>query len=126
MIIMISMLALLTVMTTAIRTNMANGIRNTAIRVTNQTAEALLALPLEDAELTIGSTHSRITDNAAQSNKGFPNTTQKVRDYSMNYTIQWTVTSPTSDLKQISIEVSYQHLNQTYKHNALTYKYRAI
>jgi len=128
LIIMVSMLALLTSILTAMNANVGNEIRNTAIKVTNETAEALLALPIEYAELSVGSTHSNTftTGTTGQQVKGFPDPNQKVRAYQVTYTIQWDVTAPTANLKQIVITVSYSHKGQSYTNSSLIYKHRAI
>lgn len=126
LIIMVSMLALLTAITSSIRTNMNNEIRNAAVRVTNQTAEALLSLPLEDAELATGATHTRVAGDPTQAQKGIPDTTLRMRDFTATYVITWTIAAPTTDLKQINISVSYVLNNTTYTNSAVTYKYRAI
>ncbi len=125
MIIMISMLALLTSIVTSMSANTGNEIRNTAIKVTNETAEALLALPIDDAELTTGSTHTNsFTDD--QRDKGFPDPTQTIRNYKVAYAITWNVTSPSANLKQIEIAVAYSHRNKNYTNVSLIYKHRAI
>lgn len=119
LIIMISMLALATALTTAIATNQANEIRNAAIRVTNQTAEALLALPFNDAELTVGN-HSRTKDDEAQNLKGLPNTVQNLKAYQMTYSITWAVEQMVS-AKQVSITVQYTHKNRSFTNSAVIY-----
>jgi len=128
MIIMVTMLALLTSIVTSMSTNMGNEIRNTAIRVTNETAEALLALPIDDAELSTGSTHVNTftTGPTGQQAKGFPNPTQKIRGYEITYTITWDVISSSANLKQVNIAVAYSHKNNNYSNVSLIYKHRAI
>ncbi len=128
--IMISMLALLTAIVTSMRTNLENDLRNTAIRLTNQTAEALLTLPTDptiDTELTDGS-HSRTagTGNTAQNEKGFPLTAQTVRGSQQTYTIQWAVVSRTTNVKEITITVSYTSRNKPYTNTAVIYKHKVI
>jgi prepilin-type N-terminal cleavage/methylation domain-containing protein len=127
-IIMVSMLALLSSIVTSISANMGNEIRNTAIRVTNETAEALLALPIDDAELSTGSSHVNTftTGPNGQQVKGFPNPVQRIRSYDVSYTITWVVTAPSANLKQINITVSYPYKNQTNANASLVYKHRAI
>jgi len=125
MIIMVTMLALLTSILTSMSANMGNEIRNTAIRVTNETAEALLALPIDDSELSTGSTHTN-TFSADQRVKGFPNPAQTIRVYAITYAITWSVTPPSANLKQVSIDVSYNFKNKNYTNSSLIYKHRAI
>jgi Tfp pilus assembly protein PilV len=126
--IMISMLALLTAIVTSMRTNLENDLRNTAIRLTNQTAEALLTLsidPITDTELTDGS-HSRTAGNTAQNEKGFPLTEQTVRGSRQTYTIQWAVVSRTTNVKEVTITVSYTSRNKPYTNTAVIYKHKVI
>ncbi len=127
LIIMASMLALLTAITTAIRTNRTNELRNAAIRITNQTAESLISLPLDDNELATGITHVRIAGDPTQAQKGIPDTTQSVRNYTFTCRIQWSVLASTADLKQINIQVGYDlATGQSYTNYGVTYKYRGI
>ncbi|OGW29544.1 MAG: hypothetical protein A2X56_12980 [Nitrospirae bacterium GWC2_57_13] len=124
--IMVSMLAMLTSTLMSISTNLENDVRNTAIRVTNQTAEALLALPIEDNEFTDGSDHVRIPGNALQNAKGFPSTTVTVRGYQQSYTIRWTVVSQTENVKEVAITVDYTFKTQPRTNTAVIYKHKAI
>lgn len=124
-IIMVSMLALMTSIEISIRTNMDNEIRNFAIRVTNETAEALLALPINDAELTVGSAHNN-TYTQAQQDRGFPNPTQSVRAFQQFYTITWDVTAPSDNLRQININVTYTYRNRSFSNSSLIYKHSAV
>jgi prepilin-type N-terminal cleavage/methylation domain-containing protein len=127
-IIMISMLALLTSIVTSMAANTGNEIRNTAIKVTNETAEALLALPIDDAELSTGTPHTYTvsTWTSGQQARGFPNPTQRIRAFDFTYTITWSVTPPSANLKQISITVAYSYKNKDYTNSSLVYKHRAI
>ncbi len=124
--IMISMLALLTTMLATTNANMNNEIRNGATIVGNLTAEALLALPIDDPELTDTITHTRIAGDATQTNKGLPDVSQKIRNYQFNYIIQWTVSNYSTNLKQVNITITYQRKGQGFSHSALIYKHRAI
>lgn len=126
-IILVSMLALLTSITTSINTNMSSEIRNAAVKVTNETAEAILALPIDDAELSDGSHGNTFTSGATgQQGKGFPNPVQKIRGYEKTYTITWFVIPSSSNLKQVDILVSYTHKGKSYENASLIYKHRAI
>lgn len=128
LIIMVTMLALLTSIVTSIKTNSANETRNTAIRVTNETAEALLALPIDDNELSVnapGTPHQN-TYSAAQKLRGFPNITQPIRSGQVNFTVTWDVAAPTANLKQINIAVAYLISSQTMTRSSTVYKHRAI
>jgi Tfp pilus assembly protein PilV len=126
--IMISMLALLTAIVTSMRTNLENDLRNTAIRLTNQTAEALLALsihPTIDPELT-DEIHHRTAGSTSQNEKGFPLTTQTVRGSQQLYTIDWEVVSRTTNVKEITITVSYTSRNKPHTNAAVIYKHKVI
>lgn len=125
-IIMITMLALLTSITVGIKNNMQNEIRNTAIRLATQTAEALISLNYNDTELSYMTGHVRITGNTSQTQKGIPDTVQTVRNAQVNYSIQWDVIQPPGGIagKQINIHIGYLLSNQTgtQTHDAVTYK----
>lgn len=123
--IMISMLALLTSMMTSINANMNNEIRNTATIMANLTAEALLALPIDDPELAEAA-HARIAGDAAQANKGLPDVNQRIRNYQISYGIRWTVAKSSANLKRIDITISYQRRGQDFSYSSLVYKHRAI
>jgi prepilin-type N-terminal cleavage/methylation domain-containing protein len=120
-IIAISMLAMVSSMMTAIRVNVDNDARNTAIRLTNQTAEILHALqwanvgvPLTlrvDAELSAG-LHTRVTGDASQDAKGFPALQQSIRNFRQDYRIQWNVEDRSLNTKRITIAVLYTRSGQ--------------
>jgi Tfp pilus assembly protein PilV len=124
--IMISMLAMLTAMITSVNVNLQNDLRNTAIRLTNQTAEVVLALPFTDTDLNDGTDHSRIPGDSSQNDKGFPPTTQTVRGSQQTYTIEWDVVSRTTDVKEVTITVTYMYKNKPYSNTGVTYKHSAI
>jgi len=130
-IIMISMLAVLTAILKSAQTNLENDVRNTAIRITNQTAEVLYALPATltytDPELTDG-THTRAAGNTTQNEKGFPFLTQTVRQSQQAYTIDWSVVSQTNTVKEVTISVRYtlKKNNQNFTNTAVIYKHAAI
>ena len=129
-IIMVSMLALLTSMLISTRTNSANELRTIAIRLTNQTAESLLALPFDDTDVSVGA-HTRVSGSPTQDQKGFPKIQQSVRGYQQTYSIQWTVAPVTGSASalQAVITVSYS-LNSaptaTLSNTAVIYKHTAI
>ncbi len=124
-IIEVSMLALLTSMLLIQRTNLQNELRNTSIRLTNQTAEALLALPVGDTEMAVGTTYTRDPSNpnyTDQNSKGFPQPIQNVRGYQQQYSITWKVDPYSSgNAVQVTITVSYTYRGQTYTNNAVIY-----
>ncbi len=124
----ISMLAMVSSMMTAIRTNVETETRNTAIRLTNQTAVTLHSLqwayvgtPLQlltDTELTAGN-HERVTGNAAQNSKGFPVLRQSIRNFQKDYRVLWLVEDMSSTTKRITIRVFYSQQNQNVNNPAL-------
>ncbi len=135
-IIMISMLAVLTAILKSTTTNLQNDLRNTAIRITNQTSEALLALPLTDTEVSatldptgatrIAPAHTRTAGNTTQDLKGLPKTTASIRGVQTTYTITWDVAAPSGNIKQINITVGYTFKNQPLTNTAIFYKHKAI
>jgi prepilin-type N-terminal cleavage/methylation domain-containing protein len=125
-IIMISMLAMLTAIINSMRVNLENDLRNTAIRLTNQTAEALLATSFEDTELSASTAHTRTAGNTEQDKKGFPNPSQTVRNYRQLYTIAWSVVDKTGNVKEVEITVTYRHKEKDYKNVAPIFKHKAI
>jgi Tfp pilus assembly protein PilV len=126
-IIMISMLALVTMMTKAINTNMTNEMRTASVRLTNQTAEALLSIPTTsttvDPLVTAGS-YARIANDSHQDSMGLPKIQQTIRGTSKTFTINWKVTDTTPTIKQIEIGVSYiLYSNQTFTNSMVVYKH---
>jgi prepilin-type N-terminal cleavage/methylation domain-containing protein len=112
-IIMVSMLAFATSMVVSLRASNATEWRDVTTRVTNQTAEALIALPFTNALLAVPSAvgswqdYSRVTGNVAQDNAGLPDTNQTVRGTQQSFLIQWRVTYQSPDIRQIFITVTY-------------------
>jgi competence protein ComGC len=126
-IIMVSMMALVTMMTMSMNTNLANDMRSAAVRVTNQTAEALLAIPTTpdsavDPLLSAG-TYTRVSGNATQDSHGLPKKAQSIRGTSQNFDIQWSVADKTSTIKEIQIKVSYTFKGQTTANDMVVYKH---
>jgi len=127
-----SVLGLLSMTLTSIRVNQENEIRNTAIRLTNQVSEILLAQPMNSTAIAVScapcsltpynSTNGALGANFAQ----FPNPVQTIRGYTQNYTVRWTVQDLSNDLKQINMTVSYTYRGQTYTNNTVIYKHRAV
>jgi prepilin-type N-terminal cleavage/methylation domain-containing protein len=115
-IIAISMMALLSSILTGMSANLQNDMRDTAIRITNATAEAILSLPQDDAELSPGS-HTRTTGNTAQDLKGFPQPVQSIRGTQQTYTIGWVVAPLATGTMQVTITVA---LSAPYKGNSYT------
>lgn len=125
--IMISMLALLTATLGAMRANVETELRNTAVRIANQTAEALLSLPSSDTELSDAvSPHVRTAGNATQDAKGLPQPNVSVRGYQQQFTIQWTVVNKSGKVKEVTITVSYTHRNRPFSNSSVIYKHEAV
>lgn len=125
--IMISMLALLTATLGAMRANVETELRNTAVRIANQTAEALLSLPMTDAELSDAvSPHVRTAGSAAQDAKGLPQPNVSVRGYQQQFTIQWTVVNKSVKVKEVTITVSYTHRGRPFSSSSVIYKHEAV
>jgi prepilin-type N-terminal cleavage/methylation domain-containing protein len=128
-IIMVSMLALGTMMEVTMNTNMTNEMRSAAVRLTNQTAEALLAIPTTqdsaiDPLLTASTTtYTRIAGDSHQDSVGLPKIRQSIRGTSQTFNIQWVVADTTPTMKQIQIMVSYQYKGKTLTNSALVYKH---
>jgi len=125
LLIMVSMLALLTVMVYATTTSLDNEYRDTGTRMLNQTSEALLALSFSDPLVSAGS-YTRVSGNTAQDKAGIPDTNQTVRNANRTYSILWTVTpTPSPDTNQITITVQYANKeNQSLQNSLGIYKRR--
>lgn len=123
LIIMVSMLALLAMILVSINTNMTNDLRNRAISIANQTAEALLALPLDDAELTVDVIHERAPGDAGQNEKGFPDPNQNIRGLQHRYAIEWIATAPTPNVREVAITVGYEHKKAGHAYTTVIYKH---
>ena len=140
LIIIVSMVAFLTSMTVAIRTSTNNEFRDVSTKVANATGETLLALPMNDSDLSTDPTssvctsHSRIPNDSTQNGKGLPNTTQVVRGSQVPFTIQWCVSSLSSNTtsttiipSSVKIEISVAYVSrQTYTTNSVIFKQTAI
>jgi Tfp pilus assembly protein PilV len=123
--IMIAMLAMLSSILTVTNANLENDLRNTAIRLTNQTAETVLALSFTDTDLSDAS-HSRTAGDANQDSKGFPPVTQTVRNHRQTYTIQWSVESQSADVKEVTITVGYSYRNKNHSNSGVIYKNKSL
>jgi len=131
-ILQLSLLGLLAVMTNSINANLNNEFRNTAIRLTAQTAEALYGVSFNDNWATdttgTGIPHVRINGNTDQDLKGFPQVLQNIRGgFQQTYNISWTVTDQSPELKEIVITVQYNDRRVgTFSNNAVIYKHLAL
>lgn len=137
-IIAVAMLALSSVMINVITVNLGNDLRNTAVRLAQQTAGALLALPIESIN-SCGLTPDKNAanynpaytyDNAnaclgiSEEYKNYLNPVQSIKGFKQPFNIVWSATALSSDLRQITISVSYRHRDEDHVNNAVVYKHR--
>ncbi len=136
-----TLLALSAAMVSSVTVSMENELRNAAVRLTNQTAEILLALPIESIN-TCGITPepslpnynaSYAYDNTniclgaiADEYKKYPNPIQPIKGFHQQFNTVWTVSDLNSNLKQITIAVIYKHNNENHTNNAVIYKHRTL
>lgn len=131
-IIAITLLAMLAAFGSSISVNLSNDLRNTAVRLTNQTAEVVQSLAFTDAwvvgNTTTGIVYDRDDLNSDQSQKGFPRETQSVRGFQRSYTVQWRVLDLSDNLKEVRITVSYTDPKDgtTITNDAVIYKHKAL
>ncbi len=130
----VSILGLTALTITSMQTNQQNDLRNTAIKLTSEVAEILLTQPIAnivsgglqpyDATNTalIDSTNTAINPSFRK----YPNPVQKIKNGTQLYTVNWTVTTLTDNLKQIIIQVQYTYKGNSYVNNATIYKHSAI
>lgn len=103
----VSILAMTSVTLTSIKTNLHNDIRNAAIRLTSETAEQILAEPIDSA---VSGTADR---NLKLRGKDYP------------FRVVRAVQNLTNDLRQVVITVQYNYRGQQYSNTAVIYKHRA-
>jgi len=136
-----TLLALSAAMVSSVTVSMENELRNAAVRLTNQTAEVLLALPVESAN-TCGITpepslpnynSSYAYDNTniclgvvVDEYKKYPNPIQSIKGFHQKFNTVWTVSSLNNNLKQITIAVAYKHSNDNHINSAVIYKHRTL
>jgi prepilin-type N-terminal cleavage/methylation domain-containing protein len=139
-IIAITLLGLSAATLSSINVNLGNDLRNTGVRLTNQTAEILLALPVDginscgmtpdpdgpnyNASYTYDDTNACLGIGADYTR--FPNPVQSVKGFKQNFNITWGVTALNSNLRQITITVAYRYRNENFTNNAVIYKHRAL
>jgi Tfp pilus assembly protein PilV len=128
-IIMISMLALNQMIVVSMSANLSNELRSASVRLTNQTAEALLAIPTTpDAAvdpLVSAGTWTRIANDSHQDSVGLPKIQQTIRGSTTTFNIIWTVADNTSTVKQIQISVGYPYSGQTMTNSTNIFKHAA-
>jgi hypothetical protein len=130
-----ALLAMAAMFGSSISVNVSNDMRNTAVRLTNQTAEAIQSLSFTDPWVVATTQHDRVdtnddcnSDPQSQNCKGFPRETQVVRGSGRTYTISWGVSDLNDNLKQVDIAVSYLDPKEgtTITNNAVIYKHKAL
>lgn len=148
-IILFTMLAMFAALATSISVNLGNDIRNAAIKLTNQTAEVLLALPFDRVTTSCGitpdpnttnynpaytysagnpciGTHTEPDGSVINLFTRYPNPVLTVRGYQENYNIIWNVAALNDNLRQITITVSYDYRGEDFTNVAVIYKHKAL
>ncbi len=138
-IIALSLLVLSTALIHAIRINVANDLRNAAIRLANQTAGVILALPFD----SVGSCGLTADPGSANFNGSYrydngnpclnvypgdylkyPNPVQTIKGFRQRFNITWDVSALNEDLRQIIISVAYKESNEGHLHSTVIYRHR--
>jgi prepilin-type N-terminal cleavage/methylation domain-containing protein len=138
-IIALTLLVLSAVLIHAIKINVVNDLRNAAIRLTNQTAEILLALPFDsicscgitadpdaahyDASYRYDSGNACLNTHPGDYLK-YPDPVQTIKGFRQRFNITWDVVLLSKDLGQITVNVTYNESNEDHMHNAVIYKHR--
>lgn len=136
-----TLLALSAALVSSVTVSLENELRSAAVRLTNQTAEILLALPVEsintcgitpepnapnyDASYTYDNTNTCL-GTLIDEYKKYPNPVQSIKGFHQNFNIVWTVSNLNGNLKQITIAVVYKHSNENHTNNAVIYKHRTL
>jgi len=135
----VSFLALSAAMVSSISVNIKNELMNTAVRLTAQTAEVLLTLPIDnvnscgvttDPEAPRYSGSYTYDDSndclSAEMNdyRKFTNPVQTVKGFHQKYNVTWEVTVLNNNLRQITISVDYRYRGENHTNNAVIYKHR--
>ncbi len=122
----VSILGLLSLTVTSIQANMQNDVRNTAIRLTNQVAEAMRSQPITNV-ITGGLAPYSAANTALLPNYlNYPNPVQTIRGVPTTYTATWTVAPPLSpNLSQVTVTVGWTYRNVNYTNVAVVYKPKA-
>ena len=136
-IIAVTLLALCSAMVNAISANLGNELRNTAVRLTNQTAEVLLALPIESIQ-SCGATADPLARNYNASYtydssnaclgidtdyQKYPRPEQSVKGFQQSFNVIWNITSLSDNLRQVTITVAYRHREEHFENSAVIYKH---
>jgi prepilin-type N-terminal cleavage/methylation domain-containing protein len=139
-IIAFTLLALCAAMVNAISANLGNELRNTAVRITNQTAEVLLALPIDSIQ-SCGATADPLAGNynvsytydssnaclgIATDYQKYPRPEHAVKGFQQRFNIIWEVTSLSDNLRQVTITVAYRYREEHFENRAVIYKHRTL
>ena len=135
----ISFLALSVAMVSSISVNIENELMNNAVRLTSQTAEVLLSLPIDQVGscgLTPDPAAPRYSADYPYSDSNdclgaeadgyqrFTDPDQMVKGVSQKYNITWNVTVLNQNLRQVAISVDYRYRGKNHRNNAVIYKHR--
>jgi prepilin-type N-terminal cleavage/methylation domain-containing protein len=135
-----SLLALSEVMVSSISINLGNEMRNTAVRLTTQTAEVLLTLPVDtlstcglSADPDAPAYNASYTYNDINTCLGtgtdyqkYPNPVQSIKGFQQNFNITWVVSALSSNLREITITVAFKHRGANHTNSAVVYKHRTL
>lgn len=136
----VSLFALCEIMVSSINVNLGNELRNTAVRLTNQTAEILYALPVDGISscgltpdpdvLHYNASYTYSDSNTCLGNgtdyQRYPNPVQSVKGVRQKFNITWGARELSSSLREITISVTYKHRGEDYINNVVIYKHRTL
>ena len=135
----ISFFALSAAMVSSISVNIENELMNNAVRLTTQTAEALLALPIDRVNscgVTADPAAPRYSADYPYSDSNdclgveadgyqkFTNPEQIIKGVKQKYNITWNVTVLNQNLRQVAISVDYRYRGKNHRNKAVIYKHR--
>lgn len=140
-IIALTLLVLSAVLIHAIQINVANDLRDAAIRLTSQTAEVILVLPF-DSIRSCGLTADPDSPNFSESYRytndnpcindspgdylKYPNPVQTIKGFRQKFNITWDAVRINEDLRQVTINIAYKESREDHLHNAVIYRYRKL
>lgn len=138
-IIALTLLVLSSVLMHAIQINVINDLRNASIRLTNETAGILLAIPFDairscgltadpdaayyDDSLNYSSGNPCLNDHPDEYLQ-YPDPVQTIKGFRQRFNITWDVLPLGEDLRQITIHVAYRESNEDHLHSAVIYRHR--
>ena len=135
-----ALMALSTMMVHLVYANVENDMRNTAVRLTNQTEAILLALPLDslrscgltsnpnapnyDASYTYSSANECLGSGTEY--QKYPDPEQSVRGTIQQYNITWSVSALSDSLREITVIVSYRYNETDHINSSVIYRNRMV